>query len=239
MRNVESIKGFIIGITLTIIMGWLEIGGIYHAFKHHSTSDGFIAVFIPPVAWYRSIEFFFCGNRIGIGRTYLENNNIRQSGNENWPDFNTMEASEMSAIMGKALQMSLDDSDIQEVSALLERYHKRVGRKMTEKEISLLTEFISISSAYRNELLVCLLSSFDSRREIVSEEFKSLCKTVVDRGYFQKSKIDADLRAISGEAYGKDWSDEEGILQSPLTRDEIELYKHSMNQQNSYSAKAE
>jgi hypothetical protein len=45
---------------------WLEFGGIYHAFAHCSTGDGLIAVFVPPYAWYRSVEFFFWLGRGGL-----------------------------------------------------------------------------------------------------------------------------------------------------------------------------
>ncbi|MBC8484578.1 MAG: hypothetical protein H8D45_00875 [Bacteroidetes bacterium] len=47
----------------TTILGlgfiWIEFGGLYHSFKKHSLAEGVIATFIPPVAWYRSVEFFW------------------------------------------------------------------------------------------------------------------------------------------------------------------------------------
>ncbi len=49
----------ILSIFLSIAFCWASFGGIYHAFKGHGTADGFIAVFIPPYSWYRSMEFFF------------------------------------------------------------------------------------------------------------------------------------------------------------------------------------
>jgi len=33
--------------------------GIYHAFSAHRIADGYIAVFIPPVGWYRAVEFWW------------------------------------------------------------------------------------------------------------------------------------------------------------------------------------
>lgn len=49
----------IIGISTTGAFVWLEFGGIFHAFSRHGMSDGLLAVFVPPVAWYRSIEYFW------------------------------------------------------------------------------------------------------------------------------------------------------------------------------------
>jgi hypothetical protein len=46
-------------VILVLALMWGEFAGIYHAFAHHSTRAGFIAVFIPPIAWYRSIDFVF------------------------------------------------------------------------------------------------------------------------------------------------------------------------------------
>ena len=41
------------------MLAWLEFGGLYHAFSRHGVVDGAVAFLIPPVAWYRSIEFFW------------------------------------------------------------------------------------------------------------------------------------------------------------------------------------
>jgi len=46
-------------VILVLGLMWGEFAAIYHAFAHHSTRAGFIAVFIPPIAWYRSIDFIF------------------------------------------------------------------------------------------------------------------------------------------------------------------------------------
>ena len=54
---------FILGIL------WGEFAGIYHAFAHHGTRDGFISVFIPPYSWYRSIDFIFWLSRDGLTRS--------------------------------------------------------------------------------------------------------------------------------------------------------------------------
>ena len=44
---------------LYLAMAWLEFGGIWHAADKHSTNDTLVAIFVPPYAWYRSIEFFW------------------------------------------------------------------------------------------------------------------------------------------------------------------------------------
>jgi len=44
---------------LVLALTWGEFYGIYHSFKKHSLTEGIISVFVPPFAWYRSIEFFW------------------------------------------------------------------------------------------------------------------------------------------------------------------------------------
>jgi hypothetical protein len=53
------VAGSILAICFSLFFIWIQFGGVYHAFKHHGVGDGFVSVFVPPFAWYRSIEFFF------------------------------------------------------------------------------------------------------------------------------------------------------------------------------------
>ena len=49
----------IIGVLGGVLFALLEISGIYHAAFHHSSGDAALAFFVPPYAWYRSIESFY------------------------------------------------------------------------------------------------------------------------------------------------------------------------------------
>lgn len=45
---------------------YLEFGGIYHAFKKHGNTDGWIAVCVPPYTFYRALEWFWHDDYAGI-----------------------------------------------------------------------------------------------------------------------------------------------------------------------------
>ena len=55
----ERVFGTFLGILLATFFLYGEGAGIYHAFKKHDIGDGLIAVFIPPYAWYRSLEIWW------------------------------------------------------------------------------------------------------------------------------------------------------------------------------------
>jgi hypothetical protein len=59
MKSLTDLLGMIFTVILYIAITWGEVVGIVHAFRQHSAGDGFSAVFIPPVAWYRGLEFFW------------------------------------------------------------------------------------------------------------------------------------------------------------------------------------
>lgn len=44
---------------MMLVFGWLELGGLYHSASAHSGADFALAFFVPPFAWYRSVEFFW------------------------------------------------------------------------------------------------------------------------------------------------------------------------------------
>ncbi len=53
----------VLGMSMVVAMWagglWLEFGGAYHAFTKHGNGAGLIALIVPPIAWYRAVEFFF------------------------------------------------------------------------------------------------------------------------------------------------------------------------------------
>jgi hypothetical protein len=48
----------LIAILWAALMIWGEFGGLYHTFTRHK-DQFWLAVFVPPVSWYRSVEFFW------------------------------------------------------------------------------------------------------------------------------------------------------------------------------------
>jgi len=45
-------------VLFVIIMTWGELGGLYHTYTRHREQFS-LALFVPPVAWYRSVEMFW------------------------------------------------------------------------------------------------------------------------------------------------------------------------------------
>lgn len=343
---------FLIGFLQVIVvlgMLWGEFGGIYHSFKHYGVGDGFIAVFVPPYSWYRSIEFFFWMKRGGLTKAErveighfaksielrnkamnvlqrsmsgeivgtikeeklneslnLMRDSLREARNvrdkvlsklhpelpshyreefcegtrlmiqgferadgqislkgqlledkwgdwydahlhelrgkllgrgvkpqkskpkpdtqmgieQKWPELTTEELSEISAVIGKALQEPLEHKDLERIKRVHKRYMKRVGRSMTRQEVELFTQRIQITWQYNYELGRCLLVSIESRQPFISNDLE-LLRAIMERLGTRKSKLDADLRKISFAAKGDVWSDEFGQKYNPLTREDV------------------
>ena len=62
---------------LILVFIWGEFGGLYHSFKKHSLTETFIATFIPPVAWYRSIEIFWHDDYANVNWDIKFNDDIK------------------------------------------------------------------------------------------------------------------------------------------------------------------
>ncbi|MBU1124121.1 hypothetical protein KJ652_06075 [Patescibacteria group bacterium] len=69
---VSELLDGIIGWILIIAIIWVEFGGIYHSFSKHGITNGIIATAVPPVSWYRSIEFFFHKDKLPLPIEYTE-----------------------------------------------------------------------------------------------------------------------------------------------------------------------
>lgn len=62
---------------LYIALTWGEIGGIYHSVTKHSTGDVILTFAIPPLAWYRSLEFFWHDDFAGVDWNKRIKNDIK------------------------------------------------------------------------------------------------------------------------------------------------------------------
>jgi|GEM_PF-3377209 len=59
MKRLFSYIGSGIGLIIPLFFIYGEIFGIIHSVKHHSIKDVVATVFLPPWAWYRSIEMYW------------------------------------------------------------------------------------------------------------------------------------------------------------------------------------
>ncbi len=208
----------IFGVILTIVLIWGEFGGIYHAFKHHSVADGFIAAFIPPMAWYRSVEFFFCKKRGGF--LNLAKKTQRESA-EGLPKFSADEIEMYSFVVAKSFREPLQNEDLKQLKWVLKKYHDRVGVRMSLNEVETFKKVMRTVCEYNAELGRCLLLSFDSKQPVISIRLKQLRSEMEKNGFTRKSKLKADFRKIESVAKDQPWTDEFGQKYYPLTRDEI------------------
>jgi len=66
----KKIKNIIAGgigcIVMLIFFFYFQIFGVIHAFEGHGASGGVIALFIPPVAWYRAVEYWWHDDFAGV-----------------------------------------------------------------------------------------------------------------------------------------------------------------------------
>lgn len=60
----KSIANNLLSVLFGLVFIWAEFGGIYHSYSKHN--DVLLAIFIPPVAWYRSVEFFWHDDYRGV-----------------------------------------------------------------------------------------------------------------------------------------------------------------------------
>jgi len=47
---------------IVVLFFYLEIYGLFHAFKGHGSTKGILSIFIPPMAWYYAVESHFHKN---------------------------------------------------------------------------------------------------------------------------------------------------------------------------------
>lgn len=72
LTDILSSLSWIPTILMVLIMGYVEVGGIYHSFVHCGPLHGFVSVFAPPYAWYRSITLpFWLKERKDIRSYYI------------------------------------------------------------------------------------------------------------------------------------------------------------------------
>jgi hypothetical protein len=61
----KSLMENVFVLLVVIVMFWVEFGGIYHAHTKHN--EGLLAIFPPPLVWYRSVGFFWHDDFSGVG----------------------------------------------------------------------------------------------------------------------------------------------------------------------------
>jgi hypothetical protein len=211
-------SGFIGGIfalIITIAFLWFQFGGIWHAFKGHSTKAGIIAIIVPPVAWYYSVEFFF---------HKAQPAGLPSQADQSLADLTPDEMSQFSLFTASMDKRLLSDSEIQAYLALETRYEKRTGNKYDPKAAIEAFQSTLITNDYQAELLRCMLMSLDAHHREQSAKLMDLKDKAIDAGR-RASLVKADMEMLdnlaSGDTAGRD---QYGVQRRLPTRDQILEY---------------
>ncbi len=206
LSGLGSFFAFIIKGILFLAFLWGEFGGLYHSFRYHN--DVVIAFLVPPIAWYRSIEFFWCKER-RANDIYISQ-----------PELSTDEYSEMSLIFNKAFEDSLTDEDISRLKQLYSDFEHRTGEAFDEKDVYTYETMMEAKVLYEREVGRCILSSIDSEQPFYSDDYKKLKKLLKQYGYVHPEKLKRDHEKIKSAGFRTPWTDELGMSYYPPSREE-------------------
>lgn len=230
MRVISGLLTFLLYVAFT----WGELGGIVHAFTHHGTGDGFAAVFVPPWAWYRSIEFFWHQDppadttAVPRGRADADTSASRTAAPRGgtdpataYPAPNAEETDVLSRIGSKSAKQPLTQADLDAYKDALRSYGSRTGRPVNRRDLDEFLELSKLSSSYDREMGRCLLASIDQKRPFISTELETLQAKIKSSGLMREARLAADLRNIESAAYGSTLVDEFGHKHYPPTREDV------------------
>lgn len=122
-------------------MIYLEIGGIVHSVRKHSTSDVIATVMIPPWAWYRSIELWW----------HDDFNNV---------DWDKRLSSDMSTCIYFIQTTSNEEVNIYERNENLEKFSNKLAKYPDERRESL-KEGTKVYIEYNNSLYEDMINLID------------------------------------------------------------------------------
>lgn len=211
MRRLAALISPLLTVFVYVLVIWGETGGIAHAFRQHGVANGFIAVFVPPVAWYRGAEFFWHHSDPKVQPA---------EASDSYPELTVDETDRLSLVIGKAMQQPLASEDIANYKAVVRDYSIRTARPPVETESEWLLRAANLDYEYQQELGRCILNSYDSREPFFSERLMAL-RPEVEKSGRRHSKTQNDWRIITAAGRRTSWTDENGEVHEPLTREEI------------------
>lgn len=210
-NRASELLGNLLSLIIWSVVVWGELVGNVHAFRQHGVRDGLAALFVPPFAWYRGIEFFW----------HKPTPDTEAAGETEYPALDSDETSVVSRVFSKAMREPLDQDDLAAYRQVLSHYASRTGKPLTQRDLDQLSEAMKISSDYHREMGRCLLMSIDQKKPFISTDLERLRKKMEDSGFVRKAKLDADFRNIESTANGTVLTDEFGHQHDPITREEV------------------
>lgn len=217
-NRISSFLGGLVSFVLWTIIVWGEIVGNVHAFRQHGVRDGFAAVFVPPWAWYRGIEFFRHRN---IGNQNSSTATAQEStAQESFPPPTADEQDALSKISSKALEQPLTDEDLRLYKNIVTEYGTRTGKQVSRGDSQQFLRMMKLTTDYKRELGRCLLASIDQKQPFISKELEELRGKMQETG-MRAARLEADFRKIDSAANQTPFSDERGHQYYPPTREQV------------------
>ena len=203
------------GTVFILFIGWGETVGVVHAFRQHGSGSGWAALFIPPVAWWRGVEFFT------HARPPHEAPSATDAPSSVAIPLDAAETSVMSEVMSHAMAGTLHEEDLQRYKDTCRRYLRRGGTSLTVEGAAFFLRATALVVTYNKELGRCLLVSFDTRQPFESVDLQKLRSQMAKTGQVRAGKLEADKHKLTSTAQRTPWTDEFGQTFAPLDRDEI------------------
>jgi hypothetical protein len=196
---------------LLLFVAWGETVGVGHAFKRHGAKDGWYALFVPPYAWWRGVEFF---------RHPRPANPPSSAG----VPLDPADTSAMNEVFVRAKSGALRAEDIERFREIHRRYVQRGGTQTTAEDAGAALQAAAVAVAYEKELSRCLLASLDDGQPFESAKLLKLRSQLTRMGRARAGKFEADTRLLVSTAQRTPFTDELGRTNPPLGRDRIEAH---------------
>lgn len=234
-RLSESLSS-IPGVALAVVMIWGETGGIYHGWKHHQ--DGCLVLFLPPLAWYRGLEFFWHKDA-PLPSSWNKEVPIITPPSSN-PDAKAEPMSLEEAgrvtdqILSKANQADLSPLDLSIFQDAIERGEK--GRKGYREAVGRILLKARINLDDQAEWTDCLEASCKQRKPVISPKLKDRLDKL---RLASPASADAEVAAINSAANGGNWKGETGETFKPMSLQEVQEMREVTNKIRQNIAKLE
>lgn len=225
-------KSFLIRVFLIALLVWGEVGGVYHAVKHHS--DGVMALFVPPVAWYRSIEMFFhqdyqpqTGQAAPSDLAPVSTSAAASpavSGGilvNSSPPPSDLEMSEWKEIADIAKSRPLNELDVSRYLDLLKHYKTRTGAQPWALQYPV-QRGDDLQFAYLQEIVHSIQATAARHVPTFTPKFEQLQQRLKTELSAPESSLARDREFISSAASSRNWQDANGTLHRPVRASDLE-----------------
>ncbi|MBN2681756.1 MAG: hypothetical protein JXR58_04560 [Bacteroidales bacterium] len=219
MKNDRGFSGLLVFYVFVILFTlYGEIFGIIHSYNKHSKSDLIATIFIPPWAWYRSVEMWW---------------------HEDESEAIAEEIIDDTELFMRLLSMSSEETKLEEVNEVINELSISIEEYPDEKKNSLMEKarlYYDFNESVSDDLLNSIYAYFDSGvfEWIISENTSKLEAELIENGLdFQVKLYESTKKEIQSTFVKKDpqeFTDKEA-------RKMIDNLIHSIDNQKATSRK--